>query len=106
LRVSSALYGWTTTSEPPLANTSSPPPPDAPAAAAAAGEEEEGKTEKAWRQALGYRSAIASSRNDPSPLPVPPAIAWVSWKPARESAKPASRSTMSSSASARASPWA
>jgi hypothetical protein len=65
------LYGWTTTSF------------------------SFGKTLYVYISFLGNLSFNLSSRNDPKPDPVPPAVEWVMTKPSRESEPSASLSIMS-----------
>ncbi len=81
---SSALYGCTTTSELSVWF---------------------GNTEYVWISFFGNRSFSFSSKNDPSPDPVPPATEWHSEKPSSESLPSASRSIISISSSSRSSPW-
>lgn len=54
-----------------------------------------GKTEYVCMSFFGYLSVSLSSRNDPIPDPVPPAIEWQSTNPSRLSLLSASRSRMS-----------
>ena len=78
LSVSSELYGCTTTSDESAWF---------------------GKTEYVWISFFGKWSFSRSSRNEPIPEPVPPAIEWQTRKPSSDSEPSASRSIISISSS-------